>query len=607
MSYLDVPRLHFFGSFTADPSTVNNIPFNYHLPPEYDTLNSGGQQNWNPFGTHDWTIQNCTVQTVVGPDGSLLQDPLIGTSVASSATPPSPPFCAYRPGPNPQASNPKIVDLDPQQQSVSMIFGLQIQIGDSSSGTVTGCFQPQPLMDLFNQGQSAYYQSVLQDLQWSSDLPSPVLQELQRISPEALSIKFVLLINSPEYLPGRAMPGGITGTIGPLAPGEPPNFVLGRLMRPLMPPLDRGHQRQVSAQQGISCNFTPFIVNNARGKVIVDFGNSFPMGFSRPGVPRPDSALAPSLPLQVAIIPSQGFTPNRISLSPSQILGTVEYTEVAYRTKAMIQEFDVSAEQMALLQSSILGVFAGDSKLLLENPNATLLAVTPMVCRLDPGDQVSIDLVALAFGRPAVGQAITIEWDNASLREQQEIQQKTVPGAPLPPFGTPPTALQWTDANGQLVTSLTTDTNGRASFVLHAATEGPGKPRSMVDGKATYLDGQVYGIGFKWALATNEDPSLCVSIHAYDLVAMPETPEWEADVLPILLPYSKLYPFMRNFFDPSSEKGVLGFAEYISCRMGLPITDPRYMPVTRDLSANKKQIVLRWLARQLQGGKREAT
>jgi hypothetical protein len=29
MSYLDVPRLHFTGTFMANPSTINNDPLNY--------------------------------------------------------------------------------------------------------------------------------------------------------------------------------------------------------------------------------------------------------------------------------------------------------------------------------------------------------------------------------------------------------------------------------------------------------------------------------------------------------------------------------------------------------------------------------------------------
>ncbi|HSS49619.1 MAG TPA: hypothetical protein VLX28_11805, partial [Thermoanaerobaculia bacterium] len=133
MSYLNVPRLHFYGTFTANPSTRNNNPANYNLPPDFPTP-PVDPSNWNPDGNHAWTFAGCTVQTVIGPDGSPLQDPLVGTAVSSAATEPQ--------------SSPKLVDLDTEQQLVSMIFGLQIQIGDAASGTVTGNFQPQPFNDL---------------------------------------------------------------------------------------------------------------------------------------------------------------------------------------------------------------------------------------------------------------------------------------------------------------------------------------------------------------------------------------------------------------------------------------------------------------------------
>ncbi len=585
MSYLDVPRLHFFGTFLANPSTLNNIPINYDLPPSQTALGADGNQNWNPMGSHSWTLEGCSVQTVTGPGGSSLQDPLVGTPVSSSATPPTPPTCTYSPPSGPQ-STPKLVDLDTEQQRASMIFGLQLQIGDSSSGTVTGTFQPQPFLDLYggaSQYGGAYYQSVLQDLTWSTNLISPVLQELQKISPDALSIKFNLLANATGLKDGQPKPGSIAGTIGPVSCGEPANFLLGRLMRP--PALSSasfiGHVAQNLSAAPPQLNYAPFVVDGNRGKVIVDFGNSFLMSF-------PTSANTPQPvdvgTLQVVIVPSQGF---------SQVLGMVENTAASYQTTAAIQEFDVTAEQVSLLQSSILAVLPeGSQAALAEDENATYLGVTPMVCRLDPGTQVTIDLVALSFGSPAANQTIGIQWNNEPLIQQE---QGDPPG---PPVGTPASALQFPE-------SVTTDANGQASFKLIATKEGPGNPRGNWNSQSYSLDGQVYGIGFSWKLQPNPDPCVFVSVHVYESVSVPDSPDWNNDVLPILQPYAELYPFMKKFLDLSNQGQVLKFAEYITCRMGLSENDPRYMPVTRDLSTNKKQIVLKWLAQNApssQGG-----
>lgn len=545
MSYLDVPRLHFFGNFTANPSTLNNDPTNYEQleppfqpPPQLDP-------GWNPDGDHTWAFQGCTVQTVIGPEGSPAQDPLVGTAVSSTGTEPN--------------SNPKLVDLDPEQQLVSTIFGLQIQIGDAASGWVQGYFQPQPFLDLTGTAAGwpgAYYQSVLQNLTWSTELASPVLQELRKISPDALSIKFDLV----QAQQGPPASGSITGTIGPASPGAPANFLLGRLMRPVSSRKLAVRERVApqAALQGAppSLNYTPFVVDGSRGKVVVDFGNSQAVG-------GPDT-------MQVAILPSQG--------SP-QVLGTVDTTQASYQAMAAIQEFNVTAEQISLLQSSILGVLFNGSPILAEDASATSLAVTPMVFRLNPGDSAQVDLVALSFGVPAASQTIQIQIDNNQLQPSNDPNQ---------PVGTPTSALQFP-------ASVTTDANGRASFTLTATPEGPGHPRSG-------LDGQVYGVGFNWPLSPSPDPWIFVSVHVYDLVPVPASPDWQNDVLPILGPYHDLYPFMAQLINLADPAAVLESAQAIAFRMQVPIADPRHMPVTRDLSANKRQIVLNWLQQQAQSG-----
>lgn len=545
MSYLDVPRLHFYGDFTADPSTINNQPDNYEmLAPPFSPPPSKLELGWIPNGSHAWTFEKCKVRTVIGSDGSPSRDALVGTKVFSSGSAPQ--------------SSPKLVDLDPEQQWVSMIFGLRIEIGDPASGTVSGVFQPQPLNDLAPSQTGAYYQSVLQDLVWSPDPASPALQELRRISPEALSIKFVVnLVPSRRLLPVR---GTVTGTIGPAFPDEPANFLLGRLMRPpgpIVPVVIRGHVPPSLAVQSTQPNYTPFVVDGKRKKVIVDFGNTF-QTFDHSG-------------MQLVILPGRSTT--------AWIdLGAVDNSEAAFKATAAIQEFDVTEEQVSALTSSPLGVILAGSWILAEDANATSLAVTPMVCRLNPGESVQIDLVALSFGMPAAHQTIGIGFDNSRLQPVPDV-----------PVGTPSSALQ-IPANG-----VTTDGDGRASFMLSAAPTGPGNPRGK-------LDGQVYGVGFHWPLADNPDPWTFVSVHVYDLVPVPAFPDWDDDVLPILGPYHDLYPYMANMIDLARPKTVLQNARQIERRLKYPETDPRQMPVTRDLSANKRQIVLNWLAQNAPDG-----
>jgi hypothetical protein len=73
------------------------------------------------------------------------------------------------------------IDLDPEQQGVSMIFGLTVCLVDNQGQILN---QGQPL------GGGAMYQPVLTDLEWGDISSSPFRTELKRSSQEKLSIKF---------------------------------------------------------------------------------------------------------------------------------------------------------------------------------------------------------------------------------------------------------------------------------------------------------------------------------------------------------------------------------------------------------------------------------
>jgi hypothetical protein len=127
MSYLNAPRLTFFGQFSACPSTLNNDPCNY------DPATKNLTPSWNPKGSHVFTITGCTITGLTMPDGSAgAGDPLLGTPVASIDEP----YPA------------KLVDLDTEQQMVSMIFGMSLQVGSASCG-FSGAFAPVCFNDIF--------------------------------------------------------------------------------------------------------------------------------------------------------------------------------------------------------------------------------------------------------------------------------------------------------------------------------------------------------------------------------------------------------------------------------------------------------------------------
>ncbi|HWE38404.1 MAG TPA: hypothetical protein VG406_17665 [Isosphaeraceae bacterium] len=124
MSYLHPPRLHFSGRFQASPSTVNNDPVHYdndRFRPEFQLRQNGRGRDqwngwWNPDGDGAWRLIGCRVTAALMPDGRPAgqDDPVLWCLVADSD----------------RAVAAKIVDLDPEQQLASQIWG-------SRSGSAT--------------------------------------------------------------------------------------------------------------------------------------------------------------------------------------------------------------------------------------------------------------------------------------------------------------------------------------------------------------------------------------------------------------------------------------------------------------------------------------
>ena len=556
MSYLDVPRLHFAGTFIAKPSTVNNTATNFD--PATPTTPPGLVLSWNPNGNHDWQFQDCTVQTAVGKDGTVWNssnsDPIIGAAVNSTDNP----------------VTAKLVDLDTEQQMVSQIFGLQIKVAISPTDYFVGNFRAISFNDIWarvgvmegDKDFGAYYQSFLDDVTWSDQLTSPFLQQLQSVSPKQLSIKFVVDGYQDLYYEKNFNQGRIAGTIGPAYENEPPNFVLGRQLRPI----------NFNPSPNTAFSGTPFYfgyakVDETRQKVVIDLGNSVPT--QAPGGPPQELGT-----LSLAIVPSTG--------SPMD-LGEIDYSLDAYTATAGVQEFSVTAEQLAALKNTPLAVIqagteqsGGPVTVLQESPSGAYINAVQPVYRMNPGDVETVELIALQFGEPASGQNIALSFNNSML------QPPNIPPAGANyNVGVPATALTFPG-------SVPTGADGRATFQLTASD--PNNPRQVIDG-------QVYGVGYSWDLDNlpgfPSDPNTFLSVLVFD--AFKEAPTWK-NIAPYMMQYAVLYPFMDGLFmlsDPAVyQQNIAAFQAVLK----YPITDPRHMPVTRDMSNDKRNVLLAWLA-----------
>lgn len=558
MSYLDRPRLHFAGRFQTTVSTVNNTPKNF------DTANftpkqqehGDGLGGWNPRGTAIWRIVDCTVRRACYKDGTdatdSADDPIIGARLLNADN----------------RVDAKLVDLDPQQQTVSEIWAWRLRLA-LPGGRVAwaGEYHVAAFTDMWKRFAagpgdtdsvlSACYQSLIGPLEWGEVGESRLLRELRDASPDQLAIKIIV----DGYVDDRKQPdftyGRIVGTIGPAAPNELAQALMGRMLRP-------------TAKSPLSYAYVR--ADAKRGRLTLDMGNSVP-STSVGGPPDPAvGALALAVPAAEA--------------GEYEQLGTIDYSEAAYTSTAGVQDFSATADQLAKPLAIIRAAARkGATPLLAEHPSGQYVRADQFVFRLNPldaerpalGDAPIVEIIATRFGEAAARQRIDLALTDA-----------LAPEAGDPPTGTPAAALGFPP-------SVVTDDAGRARFTLSASD--PGNPRG-------YIDGQVYALGYTWHGAPPDpdaNPSNFISVRVWQNHPHVAEPTWWSDIFPIFKQYANLYPVMRTIVDLGDYQAVLKRNDLLTLVFGLPEHDPNAMPTMRDLSRSKRDLIRRWLENPLEG------
>jgi ferritin-like protein len=538
MSYLGFPRINFAGEFQADVSTVNNTPSNFDEARFVARdVQQGGAGGWNPRGTGSWRVRNCAVTRVLTADGRTGGDPATAAVIAQS---------------NDRVSA-KVVDLDPAMQMVSTVFGLRLSLlfPDGRTG-FSGAFKPAPFTDITKRwvtgpggmrSLGAVYQSVIEDLQWGDDSLSEIVAQIKAVTAEnKLSIRFLVDGFQPDWTQPTFTWGRIVGSIGPYAAGEPEHFVAARLLQPTGP-----------------AAAAPCRIDEATQTVSLDLANS--LATAQPGGSLVDAGV-----LSLFALPAGGEPVLLAATSAGQ-----PFYDSLYNQGAGILSAQLTTAQLdAARQSPLVLRDARSIALLAEDSAGRWLRADESVFRMSPGDEVAVAFHATTFGQPAAGIAVTAGHDDSNLG-----------GPPTP--GVPQSALTFPE-------SVTTGTDGRAELALTAAD--PANPRR-------YIDGQVYGVEYGW----DGDPSVANGNELYALVwnayAAPAEPTWVADVQPIMQQFANLYPVMRDVVDLADYSDVAQrHWRAVDHAMTLPVSDPNYMPVTRDMSPAKSAMVVSWLNRQ---------
>lgn len=213
---------------------------------------------------------------------------------------------------------------------------------------------------------------------------------------------------------------------------------------------------------------------------------------------------------------------------------------------------------------------------------------TPWVLRAEPGDDKEISFLVTKFGLPSAKTVI-------------HITPFVCPHI-FYEYGGPPIA---TEPLPFLAQDITTDQSGLATILFTAPD--PSNAR-------TFIDGQLYPYLY-WAVSSPIDPEQTCNgsnflyllnsyfiIRVFDIHTYRDPPTWNEDVYPIFNKYANLYPVMTfNYVDLGNYYEVTKHLFHINMTMRRPISHPNHMPVTRDLSKDKRDMILKWLDRPCPG------
>jgi hypothetical protein len=462
--------------------------------------------------------------------------------------------------------------------------------GEYSPAAFTNLWQRQQTGVRLDQQLAACYQSVLEGVSWPDTSGSALLEALRAASEgDKLSIEFNAYGYGRDSTIPRYTMGHIAGTIGPHKHGEPKHFTVGRQMIANAP--------NFTQPGGGVENFQARVSDDGQS-ITADFGNTFPIHDA-------NSGLMDIGEVFLAVMTTNPATPlTTVDSTQIQMIGEVPYLATDwYRQTAGVQTFDLTKNSAAsqLLAANPLVLLspaaAADTYkvLIQESIEGYYVRADSFVYRLDPGETRTVDFHASQFGLPLGNTTINFSSTEGFMGGSgggKRISPPARPNAAIPSIGTPADGVTWPG-------TIQTDQNGFASLTLTASTSGPGRVRG-------YIAGQLYGVAYQLAAQPAGylgNPMNYVSVLAYSRKEIPDHPTWYRDIQHLFTQYGNLYPIMgRYVVDLRNYNSVVTRLSILKLAFSLPRHDANHMPVTRDLGASDRAIILKWLDSEGQDG-----
>ena len=541
-------------------------------------------------------------------------DPLIGASVET----------------NPISVEGKIVSIDVETQNKSILFGVTLgvkQSRDSEDYAFTAEWLPNSVLhqnawhqvlcddqDLDTHYDGARSVSRLRKVVWSDSLESEAMRQLRETSKKhggLLAISVTLYDFSYNSTRGNYSYGRVTGTIGISRRNEPQFFEGERLLsfelvdtpHLILPENDSCSQTRFANWKPFWAYRAPFKVHKDRKVLTVDFSGSFAR-YTYGSVRNIGD-------LFLGILHS----PDRSHLCV-ELIGSIDYQEdKCHKENSCVMDYTLDSYMYEMVKKHLLVVVRPR-----ENIPSTVttfpLCIAPILGILnkrwrshshdmvvmmmerhyftrpyrhytfwmEKGDIVVVDLLVTSWGKP--------------------VREKTVELRSANPWVTPSNGVLYND-------EAITNFKGHARFIFFA--DSIGYPRGEID-----LEGQVYQFVYNVkgdtvychdevmiAKGTDALEATCadaVTIKVFSDVSYnsdnrPYT--WVDHARPVLIQYARLYPRMKKFINLGKYEEVTKpqMIHLFNYSLLLDFNHPNYMPVSRDLSAIKRAMLLEWLAK----------
>lgn len=483
-----------------------------------------------------------------------------------------------------------MADLDPQMQTVGQIYGLKINIGDENFG-ISGDLIPCSFRDLWSsiedspdivQSFSAVYQSVLK-LKTFSPGQSPFLNEcvpfVERSKQDGLypNGSLTLVIRLDNYKRDDALEdwrfGDVQGYIEPWLPGSPQQMDAQRVMYPIKADDTKdAYFRLQRDEQGKHSIFV-YLANSLRRQK--------------------DLSYKAQGELFLAILP-EGHSV--IGGFKTEVIASIPYQKANWeKDTGAIFEVSIPEYQVERVNSMPLGIIStnrlgANSVLLCERKNGIFCHADIFTYRLNPDETQFVEFYVTKFGRRLPNADVVIGYDNTSMCTTGETDGGPIPGKP---------------ASALIINGTCGDDDIGYGFSTVAKTGPDGVAVVSLTGGDTgnpreYIDGQVYGLRYDYGrelppLSPTATPSNNINVLVHDRYHAPERPTWLSDVYPHFKQFANLYPCMRTIVSLDDFGSVVARRESLIRVFSVPLDDPSYMPIPRDLSKAKREMFLKWL------------